>query len=144
MAIRTSYDASVTFGGTDFSDHCTSVTVSDGSAAMDVTCMGNTYHIFRPGLSNVSFSATFKNDQTDGQVSETIRNLLGIVASSSGFSAIVRYSSGLILGTSNPVHTMNAIVDGEVNLMDDKIGEVPEITVKFVPYDSYSVSTTTS
>jgi hypothetical protein len=144
MAVKTSYDAQIKLGGTDFSDHCTSVTVVDGSGSNDVTCMGNTYHCFRPGLSNVSFSAVFKADHTSAGISETTRNLLGIVASSSGFAAVVRYSSGLALGTSNPVHTMNAIVDGEVNLMDDKIGEVPEFTVKFVPYDSYSVSTTSS
>ena len=39
---------------------------------------------------------------------------------------------------------VTAILDGDVNLFEGEAGEVPMITGRFLPYSSFSVSTTTS
>jgi hypothetical protein len=141
MAIKTSYNALVMVNAVDLSNHCISATVSDGAASNDITCMGNTYHVFRPGLSNASITCVFKNDHASGSVESTLRGLTGI--SSTGFDVYVRYDNSART-TDNPEWYMIAIVDGEINLMDDKIGEVPEITAKFVPYSTFTVYTSAS
>ena len=144
MAIRTSYDAQVTINSVDLSDHVNKVSVNGAVETKAVRVMGTAYEMARPGYQTPSFEVEFYNDHTSGKVESTARSLAGIVASSSGFAVAIKWSSGSLLGTSNPVYNMTAILDGDLNFMDDEAGELPMFTMKFLPFSSFSVSTTTS
>ena len=43
--------------------------------------------------------------------------------------------------TNNPTYTLSALIDGAVNLADDKPGEIPQIKVKFTPFGTFTVNT---
>jgi len=144
MSVRTSYDAAITINSGSYTDCLNKITINDGQETRELRIMGNAHTVARAGLSTPSMEATFYANHTSTGISQALTNLIGIVASSSGFDVVVRYSAGLNLGTSNPVYTMTSILDGDLNVMDDEHGEVAQITARFLPYSSFSISTTTS
>jgi hypothetical protein len=144
MAIETIYDAKVIVNGKDFSNHCTQVVVHDGQETKDATAMGNTCRTFRPGLQTISFDCTFLLDALSTQTAQTLSGLTGIVASSSGFTVSITKKASAALGVNNPTYTLVGIIDGDITPMNDKVGELADVTAKIVPYGAFSVSTTTS
>lgn len=144
MATEVIYDAKVLINTVDYSNHCTQVVVHYGQETKDATCMGNTYRVFRPGLQTYSFDMTFKLDAASTSVSTGLASLSGIVASSSGFTVAVTKKASAALGPSNPTYSGTMILDGDLTVMNDSIGELADVSAKFVPYASFSVSTTTS
>ena len=139
MAIIVSTNASVSIGGTDFSDHCKSVRVNDGQESRDVTAMGHTTRRFRAGVVTARIEATFYNDAASGSISQTLKGLVSV--SSTGFEVLVRKVNGA-RGPSNPEYQMTAIIDGDVNVFDENHGDVSELTVAFVPYATFTLVTT--
>lgn len=144
MAVVTTYDAQVTVNGSDLSNHVNKVTINNAQETKEVRVMGTAVALARPGYATPSFDVTFYNDRATTSVESVLRGLVGITATSSGFDVVVKTFSSAILGTSNPVYTMHAVLDGDVNVMDDEAGEIPMITGRFLPYSSFTVSTTTS
>jgi hypothetical protein len=144
MAIETIYDAKVVVNSVNLSDHCTQVVVHTGQETKDATCMGQTIRVFRPGLQTISFDCTFKLDALSTSTATTLAGLSGIVASSSGFTVSITKKASAALGVNNPTYSMVGILDGDVTPMNDTIGELAEVSAKFVPFSSFSVSTTTS
>ena len=62
----------VTINGTDLSDHCTSVTVSDDTEEQDVTGFSQTYREMADSLKTASVETTFIQDYATGSVDATI------------------------------------------------------------------------
>jgi len=148
MAIVVSYNAQIMVGGTtfptgtDLSDHCVQVTVNDGQESKDVTAMGATARTYRAGLGTASIEATFLGDVASGSVASTLLPL--ITMTSTGFLVTVRKDKSSARGASNPEYQMISIIDGQVNMLDEKPGEVSQCKVKFVPYSSFTVVTSGS
>ena len=140
MAIIVSTNARITVGGTDFSDHCLEVRVNDGQETREVTAMGDTSKRFRAGLGNASVEATFWSDvgSTSG-VSQTLGSLVGVT--STGFDVTVRKVNSA-RGASNPEFQLTAVIDGDVNILDEKIGDVSQLKVRFLPYSTFLTVTT--
>lgn len=141
MAIIVSTNASISVNGTDYSDHLQSVTVNDGQETREVTAMGDTTKRFRAGVGNASIKATFYNDMTSTSIVQALQGLVSVA--STGFPVLVR-KVNTSRGPSNPEFTMTAVIDGDVNLLDEKHGDVGMLQVSFLPYSSFSMVTTTS
>lgn len=59
----------------------------------------------------------------------------------SGFPIVVRkYATAA--STNNPNYTLTALIDGDVNVLDEKPGEIGQIKVKFMPFGTLSITTT--
>lgn len=141
MAIQVIYRAKVMVNNVDLSNHCTQAVVHDGHETKDATCMGNTYRVFRPGLGTPSFDLTFKNDPASGSVESTLRGLISIT--STGVDVYVRkYNAART--TDNPEYYMDGIFDGDLTVMNDSIGELADVSAKFVPYSTFAVYTSAS
>lgn len=139
MAIIVSSNAAISVNGVDLSDHCTKVTVNDGQESREVSAMGNTIRVFRAGLGTPSITAEFRNDTAASSVETTLRGLISIT--SSGFVVTARKVNTTVAAT-NPLYIMTAIIDGDLNVLDASHGEVDALSVKFVPYSSFTVQTT--
>jgi hypothetical protein len=127
--------------GIDLSDHCLQATVNDGQESRDVTAMGDTSRRFRAGMGTSSIDCTFWSDVATSSVNQTLTPL--ITMTSTGFDVTVRKDNSN-RGPNNPEYAMVAIVDGDVNMLDEKPGEVSQIKVKFLPYASFTTLATTS
>ena len=141
MAIVVSYDAFVQVNGVDLSDHTASVMVNTGQESRDITAMGNTDRVFRAGLRTSSIEATFWGDIASGSAVQTLTGLVGIT--STGFTVNVRKVNSA-RGTDNPEYNMVAIIDGDINALDEKPGEPSQVKAKFVPYSSFNIYTSSS
>jgi hypothetical protein len=141
MAIQTIYNAKVMVNSVDLTSRCTQAVVHDGHETKDATCMGNTYRVFRPGLGTPSFDLTFKNDPASGSVESTLRGLITIT--STGVPIYVRKYNATRT-TDNPEYYMDGVYDGDLTSMNDSIGELAEISAKFVPYSTFTIYTSAS
>jgi hypothetical protein len=141
MAIVVSYNAYISVNNVDLSDHCVGVVVNDGQESRDVTAMGDTSRRFRAGLGTSSVEATFWGDTASGSVTQTLTGLIGLT--STGFAVLVRKDNSA-RNANNPEYSLTAIIDGDVNALDEKPGEVSQLKVKFMPYSSFNIYTSSS
>jgi len=141
MAIIVSYNAAITINGVDVSNHCVGVVVNDGQESRDVTAMGDTSRRFRAGLGTASVEATFWGDTASGSISQTLTSLVSLF--STGFDVTVRKDNSA-RNVNNPEYSLTAIIDGDVNALDEKPGEVSQLKVKFMPYSSFNIYTSSS
>ena len=141
MAIVVSYNALVEVNSVDLSNHCLSVIVNDGQETRDVTAMGDTSRRYRAGMGTASIDCTFWSDVETGSVSQTLQNL--ITMTSTGFLVRVRKDNSA-RGASNPEYQLIAVVDGDINLVDEKPGEVSQLKARFLPYSTFTVYTSSS
>jgi hypothetical protein len=141
MAIIVSYNARVTINAVDVSNHCVGVVVNDGQESRDVTAMGDTSRRFRAGLGTASVEATFWGDTASGSITQTLTGLVSLF--STGFDVTVRKDNSA-RNVNNPEYSLTAIIDGDVNALDEKPGEVSQLKVKFMPYSSFNIYTSSS
>lgn len=142
MAIVTSYNAEVEVAGVDLSDHCIRATVNDGQETRDATAHGDTIRKFRPGLGTPSIELQLHNDHASGSVEATLRGMIGIT--STGSTIRVRPTNGSTRDATNPDYQSEMIIDGDLMVMDDEVGEIPQITVRLLPYGDFNVLTSTT
>lgn len=103
--------------------------------------MGATARVFRAGLATPSITLNFRNDHASGSVEATLRPL--ITSGTSGAITIIVKKVNSATTTVNPSYTMTGIIDGDLTVLNETVGEIGEIGVKFVPYSgSLTVSTT--
>lgn len=75
MAKEVLRNVKITVGGTDLSDHCSSVTIEDTAEEVDFTAFGGSgYREFGQGLKDATISATFFNDHAASSVADTLQN----------------------------------------------------------------------
>lgn len=146
MAIVTSYDGSIVINGTDLSDHAKVIRFNTGQESRDSTAHGATARNFRAGLRTLSVEATFFNDRASSSVESTLRALVGV--SSTGFAVVAQAdaaSTSTPTSSTNPKYSFTGILDGDLNVMDASVGELEEITARFVPFSgTVTVQTTSS
>lgn len=141
MAFFVSYNAFISVGGVDLSDHCTRAAVNFGQETRDATAHGDSQRKFRAGLGTPSAEATFWNDHDSGSVEATLRG--GISITSTGLAIAIRQNNAA-RGTTNPEYSFEGIIDGDLMVLDDEVGELPSIGARFLPYSTVSVITSAS
>lgn len=143
MAQEVAYLGFISVNGTDLSSRARRITLNNGGETQDATAHGDSNRKFRPGLGTISVEAEFYNDNASGSVESTLRALRTIT--STGYNVVTQRKAGSATtptSTNNPKYTIVAIIDGDLNSMDDTIGELPMVTVRFQSYDgTLTVST---
>lgn len=142
MAIVTSYNGRILVNAVDLSDHAKVIRVQRGQESRDATAHGNTARNFRAGLGTHSIEATFYNDRASSSVESTLRGLISIT--STGFAVSARALNSATTTVNPDYQLAAAIIDGDLMVMDGSVGELEEITVRFVPYSGGIVVSTSA
>ena len=108
MATFVLYDASVSIGGVDLSDHVRSVTIDAGQNMADDTAMGDAFVSNAAGLATWSISVEFLQDYASSKVDATLQPLLGIAVTPP--TIIVKPTSGSVSST-NPSYTGSGVLE---------------------------------
>ena len=107
MATFVLYDASVSIGGVDLSDHVRSVTIDAGQNMADDTAMGDAFVSNTAGLATWSVSVEFLQDYASSKVDATLEPLLGIGNTA---ALVVKPTSGSVSST-NPSYSGTSILE---------------------------------
>ena len=99
MAVHKFYNAKVTIGGVDLSDHVKAVRVSQEAEALDITAMGDTTKKALGGLLSWSIEIDFEQDYAAGKVDATLDPLIGTTT-----TIVVKADAGSVSAT-NPSFT---------------------------------------
>lgn len=137
MAIVTSYNFAITVNGTTLSDHCTNLKINLPQNANEAQAAGAVHKQYRAGMGDPSIEATFRADDSTGSVNYTLRAL--ITPTSTGV-AITARRVNTTLTSANPEYSFVGIVSGDLMAVDDSWGEVPQISVKFVPQGAITIA----
>lgn len=139
MGVSVLTDASVTYNSVDLSDWVRSVTVNMSSEDVDLTGMGATSRVHRPGLRDDFIEVTFLQDHAGSAVDQTIYAYVG---SSTGATLVVKPTSSAVSST-NPSYTMTA-APLEYQPVTGTVGEPYETTVRFVNLAATGITRATS
>lgn len=148
MAIKTAYNFYVAVASspastslTDLSARCTSLKINMPQAANEVSAAGNTHKVYRPGVGDPSIEATFRADQAVSSVIHTLRQHISV--SSTGFTVSARPDNSART-SANPEYGGQMQISGDLMVMDDTWGDVPSVSVRFVPFGAFSADVSTS
>jgi hypothetical protein len=108
MASMVLYDAFLSVGGTDLSEHVRSVTIDAGTTMQDDTAMGDTFQSNAPGLATWSISVEFLQDYAASKVDATLYPLLGVAATP--VALVIRPASSGV-ATANPQWTGTGVLE---------------------------------
>lgn len=108
MASMVLYDAFLSVGGTDLSDHVRSVTIDAGTTMQDDTAMGDTFQSNTNGLATWSVTVEFLQDYAASKVDATLYPLLGVAATNAAL--VIRPASG-VKATDNPQWTGTGVLE---------------------------------
>lgn len=119
-------NASVVVGGVDFSDNCSSVTVTTGYDSLEYTAMGGTGHVFTKGLQTSEVTMTLFNSYGAGEIEATLAGLVG-----AGTTTIVVKSSSAAVSTSNPSYTVSNAMLASFTPINSTVGELSTVEAVF-------------
>lgn len=142
MAVMTTYNGRLIVNAVDFSDHAKVIRVNRGQESRDATAHGNTARNFRAGLGTHSIEATLFNDHASGSIEATLRALISIT--STGFAVSARPLNSATTTVNPDYQLAAAIIDGDLMVLDSNVGELAEVTVRFVPYSGGIVISTSA
>tara|TARA_R110000765_G_scaffold350091_3_gene440170 strand:+ start:2189 stop:2605 length:417 start_codon:yes stop_codon:yes gene_type:complete len=108
MASMVLYDAYLTVGGNDLSNHVRSITIDAGTTMQDDTAMGDTFQSNAPGLATWSISVEFLQDYAAGEVDAALSPLLGVAATP---AVLVIRPTSAAMGTANPRWTGTGVLE---------------------------------
>lgn len=138
MAVIVSTNAFCSVNTCNLSDHAAKITVNDGQETRDVTAHGASYRQHRAGLGTPRITINFWNDHATGEVESVLRALIGV--NTTGVDIYCRKVNGA-RGASNPEYHMIGIIDGDLLVLDDEVGEVPQLQADFIPYSTWEILT---
>ena len=125
MAVFVFTDASVTLNTVALSSYVTSVTLTYEKDSVETTAMGTSAaHVFIGGLTNLSVSIEFNNDQAAASVLETLYSATG-----SGSNTLV--IKNLSTGTPNPTFTCSNMFLASSTPVNGAVGELSKQSVTF-------------
>lgn len=117
MAVLNTNDYVITVGGTDFSDHLSSITLDISVEELDDTAFGDTARSRIGGLEDGSVALNFHQDYAASQVDVTLWGLKGTVT-----SIVAKPTSGSVSAT-NPSYTVPALVT-QLAPVSGQVGEL--------------------
>lgn len=148
MAIKTAYNFYITVASspgstsqTDLSNRCSALKINMPQAANEVSAAGNTHKVYRPGVGDPSIEATFRADHAVGSVIPLLRSHISVT--STGFTVTARPDSGART-SANPDYSGEMQISGDLMVMDDTWGDVPSVSVRFVPFGTFAVTVTSA
>jgi hypothetical protein len=124
MAVTVFTDGFITIGGTNLSSRCTSITVDDGYADVDLKAFSNTAENAGIGLRKQSIKATFLQDFAASSTHATLQAALGVST-----AVLVRPTSAVNSAT-NPQWTASLMLT-DYNPVGAKVGDKYEVSVEF-------------
>src|SRR3954452_12370174 len=124
MAVTVFTDGFITVGGTNLSSRCTSITVDDGYADVDLKAFSNTAENAGIGLRKQSIKATFLQDFAASSTHATLQAALGVST-----AVLVRPTSAVNSAT-NPQWTASLMLT-DYNPVGAKVGDKYEVSVEF-------------
>lgn len=148
MAIKTAYNFYIAVASspastalTDLSNRCIALKVNTPQAVNEAQAAGDTHKKYRPGPGDPSIEATFRRDDALLNVRPLLASHISIA--STGFTVKARPDNSA-RSSANPEYGGEMVISGDLMLMDDSWGEVPGITVKFVPFGTFATDVSTS
>ncbi len=116
----------ITVNGTAYnlSDHCSSVTLSDEAAEVDVTSFGSSsYGASLQGMKTASIEAEFFNDFEPGSV-DTCLSLCYSSANTAGSTFVVDvWANGTTTGTANPKFSLPSATSYSYSPLSGAVGD---------------------
>ena len=117
-------NAFITIGGVDFSDQCTSVTLTTGKDSLETTAMGSTGRTFIGGLQINEVTAEMFISYGAGEVEATLQSLIG-----AGNTTVVVRPTSAAASSSNPQYTITNMMLESFTPINSSIGELATVTV---------------
>lgn len=141
MPVQVIYNGAILVNSVDLSARCKKLKVNFGQEIKETTAMGDVARHSITGLATPSCDATFYIDRASGSVVQTLRALVGITVAP--FPINVRFANSAAT-TSNEVYTMNAVINGGIDVINGSVGDVETMDVKFAcgSGTGWSVATT--
>ena len=118
--------ANLSVDSVDFSDQCSTVTVTESYEALEATAFGDTARKFVKGLGNHEISATLMIAYGTSEVEEKFNSLAGTT-----FDVVVTPTTSATPGTSNPEYTLTGCYLESVTPVNGGVGELPTMDVVF-------------
>jgi hypothetical protein len=127
MAKQVLRNASITVGGTNLSDHCSSVALEDSADEVDFTSFSaSAYREFGQGMKDATITADFFQDFAASSVDATLYPLYD---SGGTFNVVVKPDAGATSST-NPSYTMTARLYNYGGL-NGAVGDANTVSVTF-------------
>lgn len=115
----------ISIDGTDFTDQCSSVTVTYSRESQDVTTFGDSARKFAGGLFSNEIVATLYLSYGSGEVEHKLEGVLGLTC-----NVVVRASSAAISAT-NPEYTLTGGYLESMTPIAGSVGEMSTVEVTF-------------
>jgi len=148
MAIQSAYNFYIAIASspgstalTDLSNRCVALKVNQPQVANEASVAGNTHKTYRPGPSDPSIEVTFRRDDALLSVRPVLQSHISIA--STGLTVKCRPINAART-SANPEYGGEMVVSGDLMVMDDGWGEIPSISVKFVPFGTFAVDVSSS
>ena len=116
----------VLIGAVDFSDQCTSATLTVGYDSLESTAFGDTGHRFTQGLQSVEVTLTLFASYGTGEVEATLYAAVG-----AGTTTLVLSPSGPSETASNPEYTISNAMLATFTPINATVGELSTYEVTF-------------
>lgn len=117
---------SVTVNSVDYSDQCSSATITVGYDQLETTAFGSSGHNFVAGLETVDVSLTLFNSYGSSEIEDTLQGLVGTT------TTIVIKPEDTTVGASNPSYTVTGAFLASFTPIAGSVGELSSIDVNFV------------
>lgn len=121
-------NAYIAINGTAFSDHCSSLEISDTADKVDITSFGSGYREFTPGLKDAEISATFFTDGATGSIDDVLRTYYALGAAGT-FTLTVRKDAGAASATNQTGTMIARLYNGPA--FGGAVGDASEVEVTF-------------
>ena len=118
--------ANLSVDSVDFSDQCSTVTVTESYEALESTAFGDTARKFTKGLGNHEITCDLMVSYGSSEVEEKLQSIVGTAV-----SVVVTPTTSATPGTSNPAYTLaNAYLESITPIVGS-VGELPVMSVTF-------------
>ena len=118
--------ANLAIDSVDFTDQCSSVTVTESYEALESTAFGDTARKFVKGLGNHEITATLMISYGASEVEEKLNSLAGTT-----FNVVVLPTTSATPGAGNPEYTLTGCYLENVTPINGGVGELPTMDVTF-------------
>lgn len=126
----------------DLTDHVIAATINRTFDELDVTAMGQLGHSFIAGLESSTISIDFLNDDSTGQVMQTLNGLAGTNAAFKMLQTVTAIGALTSTGTvsaTNPLYTGNVLVN-KLTPIAGKVGDVAVQSLTFTVSGAITVA----
>lgn len=116
----------ISIGGVDFTDQCTSATLTVGYDQLETTTFGASGRTYTKGLQTVEVTATLYKNLGAGSVEATLADIVGDDA-----VAIVMKQENATVGSSNPEYQIAGAFLANFQSIGGTFGELETVQVTF-------------